>query len=151
MAIHPALFSSKTDDHATPRDLAARYIEEFGIETDVCASAENAVVSRFYSREQNGLLQQWTGVCWMNPPYGREISHWIEKASNAALAGATVVCLLPARTDTRWWHEFVQPVLDGTRCGEVRFIKGRLKFGDATNCAPFPSVVVVFAPEGGHA
>jgi phage N-6-adenine-methyltransferase len=146
MSINPALFSSKTDNHATPRDLAARYVEEFRIETDVCASEDNAVVTRFFSREQDGLAQEWKGVCWMNPPYGREIGHWIKKAADSADAGATVICLLPARTDTKWWHEFVQPVLDGERAGEVRFIRGRLKFGNAENSAPFPSVVVIFSP-----
>jgi len=81
------------------------------------------------------------GVCWMNPPYGREISPWIEKAYRSAKEnGATVVCLLPARVDTRWWHDYCAK-------GEVHFIKGRLKFGNAKDAAPFPSAVVVFRPQ----
>jgi phage N-6-adenine-methyltransferase len=130
-------FSSKTDLHATPQAFYDALNEEFGFELDVCALADNAKCEKYYTPEQDGLKQKWEGVCWMNPPYGREIGKWMEKAYNASLGGATVVCLIPSRTDTRWWHKHV--IL-----GEVRFIKGRLKFGNAKNCAPFPSAVVIF-------
>lgn len=76
----------------------------------------------------------------MNPPYGREIGKWVKKAAESARGGATVACLLPARTDTRWWHEWVIPY------AEVRFLRGRLKFGGSNNWAPFPSALVIFRP-----
>lgn len=137
MAVH---FSSETDMWATPQHLFDQLNEKFRFETDVCATAENAKCSEFYTVEQNGLVQDWRGVCWMNPPYGRTIGAWVKKAHDSAVQnGATVVCLVPARTDTKWWHEHCMH-------GEITFIRGRLKFGKATNPAPFPSAVVVFRP-----
>lgn len=132
-------FSSKTDLHATPQAFFDELNLEFGFETDVCALPGNAKCEKYYTPEQDGLAQDWKGVCWMNPPYGREIGRWMDKARIASLSGATVVCLVPSRTDTRWWHEHAMK-------GEIRFIKGRLKFGDALNCAPLPSAVVIFRP-----
>jgi len=136
MAVH---FSSETDEWPTPQDFFDRLNEEFHFELDVCATHENAKCPRYFTRRENGLLQQWTGVCWMNPPYGREIGQWVKKAYESALGGATVVCLLPSRTDTAWWHDYCMK-------GEIRFVRGRLKFGDASENAPFPSAVVVFRP-----
>jgi phage N-6-adenine-methyltransferase len=106
---------------------------------DVCATPDKAKCERFYSPEIDGLAQEWRGTCWMNPPYGRVIGQWVKKAFESSRDGATVVCLLPARTDTAWWHDYCQR-------GEVRFIRGRLKFVGATANAPFPSAVVVFRP-----
>ena len=104
----------------------------------MCAVAENAKCTKFFTPEDNALEQDWAPhVCFMNPPYGRSITSWIEKAYNEALKGAVVVCLLPSRTDTRWWHNYVMK-------GKIHFIKGRLKFGNAKNSAPFPSVIVIF-------
>lgn len=137
MAVH---FSSKTDMWATPQDFFDRLNQEFHFEIDVCAIQENAKCARFFSPEDDGLKQKWQGVCWMNPPYGREISRWMEKAYESSLGGATVVCLIPARTDTRWWHDYASK-------GEVRFVRGRLKFGGHENSAPFPSAVVIFRNE----
>ena len=133
-AVH---FSSATDLWSTPQDFFDKPHNEFGFETDVCASVENAKCERFFTKEDDGLAQVWTGVCWMNPPYGREIKQWMEKAYKSSLDGATVVCLVPARTDTAWWHDYAAK-------GKVRFIRGRLKFGEHANSAPFPSAVVVF-------
>jgi phage N-6-adenine-methyltransferase len=113
----------------------------YRFETDVCATADNAKCERFYTREQDGLKQQWKGSCWMNPPYGREIGLWVRKACESARDnGATVVCLLPARTDTRWFHNYCAPH------GAIEFLKGRLKFGTSRNAAPFPSMIIVFNP-----
>jgi len=137
MQVH---FSSKTDMHATPQDFFDKLNEEFGFELDVCATKDNAKCERFFTEEQDGLIKKWEGVCWMNPPYGRTIKKWMEKAHSSSVEGATVVCLVPARTDTAWWHDYSMK-------GEIRFIRGRLKFGDAVNSAPFPSAVVVFRPE----
>ena len=134
------MFSSKTDVWATPDDFFAMLDKVFRFETDVCALPQNAKCENFFSPENDGLSQEWKGVCWMNPPYGREISKWVEKAYKSAKAnGATVVCLLPARVDTRWWHDYCAK-------GEVHFVKGRLKFGGAKDSAPFPNAVVVFRP-----
>lgn len=129
------MFSSKTDLWSTPQDFFNELDKEFHFETDVCAIPENAKCEKFYTPEMDGLAQNWTGVCWCNPPYGREVGKWVEKASKA---NATVVMLLPARTDTRWFHNWIYGK------AEIRFIKRRLKFGGQKNAAPFPSMVVVF-------
>lgn len=133
-AVH---FSSETDLWSTPQDLFDRLNAEFSFTTDVCATDDNAKCATYYTKDTDGLSQKWGGVCWMNPPYGREIGKWIRKAHESAQNGATVVCLLPARTDTAWWHDWVMS-------GEVRFLRGRLKFGGHNNSAPFPSAVVIF-------
>lgn len=135
--MNDALFSSKTCEWETPQDFFDGLNAEFRFDLDVCATPENAKCSRYFTREIDGLKQNWDGICWMNPPYGREIGQWVKKAYESAQNGATVVCLLPARTDTAWWHEYCMK-------GKVRFIRGRLKFGGAQNSAPFPSAVVVF-------
>jgi hypothetical protein len=97
-----------------------------------------AKCAHFFTPEQDGLRQAWGGTCWLNPPYGGEVGNWVRKAyESASRDSATVVCLLPARTDTRWWHEFCSQA-------EVRFVKGRVKFGDAKTGAPFPSAIVIF-------
>lgn len=137
MTINKGLFTSKTDMWSTPQDFFDKLNKEFNFEIDVCATAENAKCKKYYSPEEDGLQQEWKGVCWMNPPYGRKISKWVKKAYESSLKGTTVVCLLPARTDTKWWHEYCMK-------GEIRFVKGRLKFGDGKNSAPFPSAVVIF-------
>jgi len=136
MAVH---FSSETDMWETPQDFFDRLNEEFGFTLDVCATPENAKCPRYFTKRENGLFQKWSGVCWMNPPYGREIGQWVKKAYESALGGATVVCLVPSRTDTAWWHDYCMK-------GEVRFVRGRLKFGGVTDNAPFPSAVVIFRP-----
>ncbi len=134
------MFSSMTDLWATPQQFFDSLNAAFKFEVDVCAIPENAKCSTFYSPEDDGLKQDWKGVCWMNPPYGRKISPWIEKAYRSAKEnGATVVCLLPARMDTKWWHDYCSR-------GEVFFVRGRLKFGGSKNSAPFPSAIVVFRP-----
>ena len=135
------MFSSDTDMWATPQSFFDSLNKVFRFEVDVCAIAENAKCKTFFSPDVDGLSQEWNGVCWMNPPYGREISAWVKKAYlSAKKNGATVVCLLPARVDTKWWHDYCSG-------GEIHFIKGRLKFGSSANSAPFPSAVVVFRPQ----
>ena len=129
------LFSSKTDMWETPQNFFDELNKEFHFTCDVCAIEENAKCAKFYTPEQDGLKQTWGGVCWMNPPYGREIGKWVKKASES---NATVVCLLPARTDTRWFHDYIYGK------AEIRFVRGRLRFGGSKNSAPFPSMVAVF-------
>lgn len=137
MPVSRTLFSSQTDLWATPQDVFDRLDSEFHFEVDVCALASNAKCRRYFTPAQDGLKQPWKGVCWMNPPYGRDIGRWMRKAYESSLAGATVVCLVPARTDTAWWHDYATK-------GEIRFVRGRLRFGAAKCAAPFPSAIVIF-------
>lgn len=135
------MFSSKSDLWETPQDLFDRLDAEFGFDLDACATPENAKCAAYYTPEMDGLSQPWKGTVWCNPPYGHQVCRWVEKAARSALEGATVVMLLPARTDTRWFHRWIY------RRAEVRFVKGRLKFGGSKNSAPFPSMVIVFQPK----
>ena len=135
-------FKSQTDEWSTPQDVFDKLNAEFGpFDLDPCATAENAKCKRFYSREENGLNHSWAFArVWMNPPYGRVIGLWMKKAFEESKRGALVVCLVPARTDTAWWHDFAI-------YGKIRFIRGRLKFGGSKNSAPFPSAIVIFNPQ----
>lgn len=136
MAINKALmFSSKTDLWETPKDFFDELNREFQFTIDVCATPENAKCENFYTPEIDGLSQEWEGRVWCNPPYGRQIGSWVKKAAESS---ALVVMLLPARTDTKWFHNYILGK------AEIRFIKGRLKFGHQKNNAPFPVMVVVF-------
>ena len=137
MTLSSVHFSSKTDMHATPMDLFQRLNRDWNFTLDVCAIASNAKCERYFTPEMDGLKQEWSGVCWMNPPYGKEIGKWMKKAYESAQKGAVVVCLVPARTDTAWWHDYAMK-------GEIQFLRGRLKFGNAKTNAPFPSAIVVF-------
>ena len=129
-------FSSKTDQWSTPQDFFDKLNEEFKFNLDVCANTENHKCAMWFSEEEDGLSKDWSNVrVWMNPPYGREIGKWVKKASEAK---GVVVCLLPSRTDTRWFHDYIYGK------AEIRFLKGRLKFGGSKNSAPFPSMVVIF-------
>lgn len=138
--LNAGMFSSATDDWATPPDLFAYYNRIYGFELDVCASHENHKAPRYFTKEDNGLMQDWAPAkCWMNPPYGSTIGEWVRKAHEESRRGALVVCLLPARTDTGWWHNHCQQ-------GRIDLLRGCLKFGKATTGAPFPSAVVTFMP-----
>lgn len=134
------MFSSETDLWETPQETFDKLNEEFNFDLDVCANEENYKCEKYFSLENDGLAQEWVGTCWMNPPYGREIGKWVEKAYESSLRGNTIVCLLPSRTDTKWFHNYVLGK------AEIRFIKGRLKFGDSKNSAPFPSLIAIFKP-----
>lgn len=132
-------FSSDRHDWETPPEVFDPLNEEFGFDLDVCATRDNSKCPSFFSPEDDGLAQSWVGnICWMNPPYGREIGHWVEKAHNEANLGTTVVALLPARTDTRWFHDHIYGY------AEIRFIKGRIRFIGGKHSAPFPSMIVVW-------
>ena len=140
MSINHGMFTSNTDLWTTPQDFFEKLDTEFNFDLDVCASHDNAKCELYFTKENDGLAQnwkEWGKTFWMNPPYGREIGKWVEKAYETSLDSSTVVCLLPARTDTKWWHEYCMK-------GEIRFVKGRLKFGNSKNSAPFPSAVVIF-------
>ena len=137
-----AVYHSRlSDEWATPPDYFEEWDREFGPFTlDAAATAENAVCEQFYTIEDDGLSQPWRGRVWCNPPYS-QVARWVEKAHEAAEHGATVVLLVAARTSTIWWHEHVEPY------AEIRFIKGRLRFSDATSPAPFGSALLVFRPK----
>ena len=134
------MFSSATDEWATPQDFFDALNEEFHFTLDPASNEENHKCKTFFTKEQNGLACPWMGhTVFCNPPYGREIGKWVQKAwEEHEKNGNTIVMLLPARTDTRWFHEFIYGK------AEVRFVRGRLKFGNATNSAPFPNMVVVY-------
>lgn len=134
------MFSSKTDLWETPQEFFDALDSEFHFDLDVCVLPENAKCPRYYTPEEDGLSQPWNGVCWCNPPYGRGVGEWVRRALFAATEGNMVVMLLPARTDTRWFHDYIY----GRDNVEIRFLHGRLKFGDCKNNAPFPSMVVIF-------
>ena len=135
------MFSSATDMWATPQSFFDELNNEFHFTLDPCATKVNAKCNKFYTIDEDGLRQDWGGeVVFCNPPYGKMISSWVRKCSEEARKPNTaVVALLPSRTDTRYFHDYIYG-----KAKEIRFIKGRLKFGDSKNSAPFPSMVVVF-------
>lgn len=138
MKHYGGMFSSATDEWETPQDLFDRYDAVYHFALDPAATAENAKCDRFFTKEQDGLSQPWGGAVWLNPPYGRQVGRWVEKAYRESRSpGTVVVCLLPARTDTRWFHDYCKR-------GEVEFLRGRVCFGDGRGRAPFPSMIVVF-------
>lgn len=139
--MNSALFSSKTGVWETPQWLFDDLDAEFNFNLDPCALPENAKCSRYFTPADDGLKQDWGGYSvFCNPPYGRGVYEWVRKAAKESKnPNTTVVMLLPARTDTRYFHEFIY-----NKAREVRFLKGRLKFGKAEYPAPFPSMVVIF-------
>lgn len=131
------MFSSTTDDWSTPQDFFDKLNDEFHFTLDPCADESNHKCEKYFTKEQNGLIQNWSGErVFCNPPYGREIGEWVKRCATSA--AELVVMLIPARTDTRWFHEFIY------NKAEIRFLRGRLKFGNSKNSAPFPSMVVIF-------
>lgn len=134
------MFSSKTDLWSTPNDFFDKLNDEFHFTLDPCSTHENAKCYKHFTEEENGLLQDWGNeVVFCNPPYGRQIKYWVKKAYDESQKdNTTVVMLIPARTDTIYFHEYIY------HKAEIRFIKGRLKFGNAKNSAPFPSMVAIF-------
>ena len=134
------MFSSKSQEWETPQWLFDKYNDIYHFDLDVCASHENHKCPEYFTKEQDGLKQSWEGkTCWMNPPYGRGITKWINKAYEEVYNGycKAVVMLLPGRVDTKYFHETCV-------IGEIMFLKGRLKFGGSENPAPFPSMIVLF-------
>lgn len=140
--MHEVLFSSKDKTWETPSLLFETLNTEFNFTLDPCCVKETAKCSKYYTPQENGLIQDWSGeTIFVNPPYGREIIQWVTKANEEAKKGTTIVMLLPARTDTRWFHDWVYGHAD------LRFIRGRLAFllnGKAHGKAPFPSIIVIF-------
>ena len=144
--IGDALYSSRTEEWGTPQDFFDKLNEEFHFTLDPCASEENSKCDRWYSKEQDGLLQDWGGeTVFCNPPYGRNVKHWVQKCYEESMKPNTVVvCLIHSRTDTRWFHDWVY------HKAELRFVKGRLRFGGAVHSAPFPSLLAIYKDTHGR-
>lgn len=145
MSVSPghACLAHGPEEWETPQHLFDALDAEFAFTLDACATAANAKCAAYFTRDDDALTQRWCGSVFVNPPYGKGVTAtWVRKAWQEAQAGATVVCLIPARTDTAYWHDFVLQ-------GEVRFIRQRLRFSGSRQPAPFPSVVVVFRPSDG--
>lgn len=131
-------FAGASTEWATPDEVFDPLNAEFGFTLDVAASEENAKCRSFFDKEQNALNRHWHGVCWMNPPYGKDVPKWMQKAADEAKRGVTTVCLIPARTNTNWFHDIC------FKHGEVRFVRGRPCFGGAKHGLPFPLAIVIF-------
>ena len=139
MQKNSCLFSSKSVEWETPWALFRALDAEFHFELDPCSTHENAKCADHFTKAEDGLSRDWGGKrVFCNPPYGRELPKWIQKAHDEAAKGALVVMLIPARTDTIAFHEYIY------HQAEIRFLKGRIKFGNAKNSVPFPSMVVIF-------
>jgi site-specific DNA-methyltransferase (adenine-specific) len=142
MTISKALYSSRSEEWPTPQSFFDALNREFRFTLDPCATMASAKCRRFFTKRQNGLIQDWGRQrVFCNPPYGREISAWARKCFEASRRGALVALLAHARTDTRWFHDWVYGKAD-----EIRFVRGRLRFGDGRQSAPFPSLVAIFRP-----
>jgi hypothetical protein len=127
--MNKAMTTSKSPSYRTPQKLYDTLNAEFNFNDDPCPLSDNGI---------DGLMRAWGNRTFMNPPYGKHISKWMMKAYSEAQLGKTIVCLVPSRTDTIWWHEWV------TKANETRFIKGRLTFEGQVNPAPFPSAIVIY-------
>ena len=139
--LNDSMYSSEKKDWETPDFLFKALDNEFNFNLDPCSDGVNAKCKSFFTKAEDGLTKEWEGSIFMNPPYGRGIEKWMEKALNSSKAGALVCCLVPARTDTRWWHNYAMK-------GEVRLLSKRLTFKGANNKAPFPCAIVIFKPHG---
>ena len=139
MADFKTRFSSKKQDFETPDNLFNLLNDEFHFTLDVCANSDNKKCKRYFSEQQNGLVQKWEGTCWMNPPF-IDVGRWVKKAYGESQDGTVVVCLLPSRTNTGWWHDYVMQ-------GEIRFIRGRPKFKGSEHGLPLPLSIVIFRKE----
>lgn len=137
------MVSSKSNEWSTPQDFYDELNKEFGFTLDVAATDENHKCDIWITKENDGLNSDWDGyVCWMNPPYGGHTKEWIKKAYEESQGGVTVVCLIVSSTDRSYWHDYIFPYAK-----QIRFIRGRLKFGNSKNTAPFASAVVIFSPK----
>jgi phage N-6-adenine-methyltransferase len=134
------LFQTGTGETRTPQDFFSRLDREFQFDLDAAATKKNALCERYFTKKDSAFDHKWTGSVYVNPPYGRGIPQWCEKACAESKHNAiTVVMLLPARTDTRWFHDCIMK-----HPHEVRFLPGRLKFEGEKDAAPFPSMVVIW-------
>lgn len=136
--MNEGMFMSERQDWGTPQPFFDMVNDEFGFTLDAAASHNNAKVADYFTEDEDALAHRWPGVVWCNPPYGRAITHWVEKGYREAQLGSVVVMLIPARTDTAYWHDYAM------RASEVRLVRGRFVFEGAPSNAPFPSALIVF-------
>ena len=142
--MNTSLFKSGKEDWETPQGLFNELNREFGFTLDPCAAHTTAKCVKYYTASENGLAQDWTGeIVFCNPPYGKKQDAWVRKCCEHGASGGVAVMLLPARTDTARFHDFILGK------AEIRFLRGRLKFGEAANPAPFPSMIVIFRGKDG--
>jgi len=140
MPLQKAMVSSKSNEWSTPWGFFKGLDREFNFTLDPCARDDNAKCEKYYTADDDGLSKDWSEeVVFMNPPYGGNTRAWVEKAYNESLNGATVVCLLVSATDRSYWHDFIFPY-----ASQIRWVRGRLKFGESKNTAPFASAVIIF-------
>lgn len=136
-------FKSNTVEWPTPDETFIPLDSEFHFTMDVAATSENAKCEQYWTKEQDGLSQKWEGVCWMNPPYGKDVPKWLKKAIQETANKVTTVCLIPARTNTAWFHDLCL----NEPSAEVRFVKGRPKFGNASHGLPLPLAIIIYRPK----
>lgn len=137
--LNSGMFSSTTNEWATPKAFFQRLNAEFHFTLDPCATPDNAKCSKYYTQADNGLEQDWSNErVFCNPPYGRDISAWVKKCHDESEKAEVIVMLIPARTDTSYFHDYIY------HKAEIRFVRGRLHFNESTQGAPFPSMVVIF-------
>lgn len=142
MTISPVLYSSRSEEWPTPQAFFDALDREFRFTLDPCATPTNRKCKTYITKKQNGLERSWhRHRVFCNPPYGRDMGQWARKCFDASCQGALVVLLAHARTDTRWFHDWVYG-----KAAEIRFVRGRLKFGDGRQSAPFPSLIAVYLP-----
>ena len=135
------MFSSKSNEWSTPQNLFDKLNNKYHFTLDPCSTVENHKCDKFYTIEDDGLIKDWSNeTVFVNPPYGRELYKWVKKCYEEGLNGTKIVLLIPSRTDTKYFHEF----LYNKNNVKIEFIKGRLKFGDSNNSAPFPSLLAYF-------
>ena len=142
--INDGMFTSNKNYWETPQEFFGKLNREFNFELDVVSTSDNAKCERYFTELENGLEQSWRGNVFCNPPYGREIGDWVKKAYDESLVNTNgvIVLLIPARTDTRYWHDYIF-----NKASEIRFLKGRMKCelnGVSKQSAPFPSAVVIY-------
>jgi site-specific DNA-methyltransferase (adenine-specific) len=135
--------TSNSVEYPTPGNFFSRLNNIFHFELDVCATHKNAKCPRYFTKQQNGLKQRWNDAAtvWMNPPYGKGLCNWMQKAYEESRNGCVIVCLVPVRSDTKWWHHWVEGK------AQVFYVKGRLRFDGADYPAPFPSAIVIYGLE----
>lgn len=140
MALQKAMVSSKSNEWVTPQWLFDKLNREFGFTLDPCATPQNAKCARFYTKDNDGLGHSWANeVVFVNPPYGGNTDRWLRKAWQESLNNAVVVCLLVSSTDRSYWHDYIFPY-----ASQIRWIRGRLRFSDASSTAPFASAIIIF-------
>jgi len=141
MAINKAMVSSKSNEWETPQALFDELNKEFNFTLDPCATDENHKCRKYFTQDIDGLKQDWTkDIVFMNPPYGGNTGKWLRKAWHDSLKGAVVVCLIVSSTDRSYWHDYIFPY-----ASEIRWIRGRVTFGEANSTAPFASAIVIFS------